>query len=144
MECIWQKRQMFRGSWSFLRPIWQGRGKSVAREENRINYEGPHLKFGFILKLIESHWRVLTRGMMERILCFRKMIFIVVWRIVWRQLKQNQEDQVSIFTIAVTLDKRSAGLMLSRSRQGQGQVRREMNSEWLPGFRLLRCRSTIH
>lgn len=49
-----RKRQMFRCGWSFLRPIWQGRGKSVAREENRINYEGPHLKFGFILKLIES------------------------------------------------------------------------------------------
>lgn len=27
--------------------IGQGREKSVAREESRPNYKGPHLKFGF-------------------------------------------------------------------------------------------------
>lgn len=45
------------------------------------------------------------------ILCFREMSFTVVWRIDWRGLKQDREDQVSIFAIAVMLDKRSVGLV---------------------------------
>lgn len=51
--------------------IGQGGEKSVAGEESRPNYEGPHLKVGFILKLIESHSRDLIRGTLGSLLCFR-------------------------------------------------------------------------
>lgn len=48
---------------------------------------------------------------MGSILCFREMIFIVVWRTDRRALKQDQEVQVFIFAVAITLGKRSAGLV---------------------------------
>lgn len=59
----------------------------MAGEENRPNYEGLHLKFGLILKLIENHWKKSIRGMKGSIWCYREMIFTVVWGRDWRGLR---------------------------------------------------------